>query len=148
MALVLTPEEQAELQVRPISLGWQNFTKEQLRLRKEIGKKIWDNLVQMDTEMPDWAKQGYEKCPPWAFFTDASNIPIRRVYGVMGDNHMHAVSAMMAFNNDVIGGIPCDELTQIDDWDDHMKNKLQLTPTPGLFLDPLGFIEFIRAHAK
>lgn len=148
MALKLTDIEEQELEARPISIEWCNYTEEQLTIRKLIATKMWNTLMTLDTTMPIWAKNGYQQCPPWKFYTDKSGNSIRRVYGAMENNFMHAVSAMMIFNNYVLGGVSVDELVAIENWTEKMKHKLRSTPTPGLFLDPLGFIEFIKDNSK
>ena len=59
----LTTEEENELKARPI--GTSCLTDEQILLRQEIGKKMCDYFLQVDTSLTPEIREIYEKTPMW-----------------------------------------------------------------------------------
>ena len=92
----------------------------------------------------------YIKYPPFMFYTDYSNTTIRRIYGLMiADNNeirAHAVTAMFIMNNDIIGGIPVNELVHVKQWSQSQLDKLNsgMVLCKEAFLEPHGFRYFLK----
>lgn len=139
MAMLWSEEESAEIENCPIRLGWTDFTEAQLKLRKGMAQKVWLKLVELDTEMPAWAIRDYEKCPPWKFYTNKDGNACYRVYGAM-NGRMHVASAHLFINV-----IAISDLVPVENW---TTANLRTTLTPGLFLDPLGFMRFIADQRR
>ncbi len=143
-----TLEEQSELSVCPISTAYVDFTEAQLTVRLQIAKKIHARFMEMDSTMPSWAQEAYTQCPMWGFYTHVTHpgSSCMRVYGAMEDDGMHVESAHIWFTNDVIGGVPRDNLVRVDRWSASQKECLRLNNAPGWFLDPIAFIRWIAEH--
>jgi hypothetical protein len=97
----------------------------------------------------DALANGYLRCPPHLFYTDKEGCRIRRVYGMAvttdGEIRAHAVTAMIMFNNDVVGGVPLDDLVPIKEWSKEQLGRLQsgLIKCPEAFLKMQGFMLFL-----
>lgn len=93
---------------------------------------------------------GYYKRPPHLFYTDKAGNSIRRIYGICefkdGTMGAHTVSAMIMVNNDVLGGIPLDELIPVKRWSESQLEFLdsELVSRADIFKKPLGFLELAR----
>jgi hypothetical protein len=142
--------EDFELISRPIdSAAAYDYTEEQLNLRKRIGKRITKKIYEhaMQTK-PELANE-YLTHPPYLFYTCKNGIAKRRIYGICqykdGSKGAHAVTAMVMFNNDVVGGVPLSEMVPLEKWSDEHLSFLNsgLIKYKNAFIDPLGFIEFI-----
>lgn len=148
----LTSEEQLELSTRPISPEWRDFTEDQIKTRVEIGKKFMEYIIKDDITMEPWAKEIYTKMPMWGFYIDPKFRVRRRVFGALKQSDstpgVHAASAHFLWTNYVIGGVPINELERIDRWTEEDKMFFKGNNCPGLFLDPLGFIQFISENNK
>lgn len=150
--LGLSAAERAEVNARPIDPQRRtDFTDEQFALRESIGKKLLDHVLRTDESITPEVRRGYEECPTWAFYTSephGKGLP-RRVFGVFtvedetkGKSiHLHAVSSHMLWNNIIVGGLPLEETRALRVPRLYMKNVF-LGATPGLFIDPLGFLMF------
>lgn len=147
----LTVEEQKELKDFPIPTAPKD--EKQLRQRQQIGKKMCAHAILTDETMSPEHKQIYEKFPMWRFYTDAksSSHIARRMYGICGQDDkgkwsLYMVSARVRWVNDVIGGVPCDEVRALDEWTSEQLVFLNEWALPeqryvlATFLDPLGFI--------
>lgn len=92
----------------------------------------------------------YIDYPPFIFYTDSSYSSIRRIYGFgendKGDVCAHAVSAMIMFNNDVVGGVPINQLVYVKQWSESQLSKLNsgLIKGADAFLEPNGYMCFAR----
>ena len=92
----------------------------------------------------------YIKYPPFMFYTNSSNTVIRRIYGLMVvDNNeirAHAVTAMFVMNNDIVGGVPVDELVRVKQWSQSQLDKLNsgMVLCKEAFLTPMGFRYFLK----
>lgn len=150
-ALGLTDEEEKELKDFPIPTAPRD--EKQLRLRQQIGKKMCAHAIIADETMSPDHKRIYEKFPMWRFYTDAKRSPYiaRRMYGICGNDDkdkwsLYMVSARVMWVNDVIGGVPCDEVLALDEWTSEQLVFLKERALPeqpkvmATFLDPLGFI--------
>ncbi len=149
-----TAEERAETEARPWGTDY-DYTMAQLALRRQMGQKIWAALERMEerdgTARPAWARAAYEATPPWGFYYSAGDTrtPVRRrVYGAVDDGSgtpaVHALTAMLGWNNDVVGGVHCHELRSVDEWNAADKAFFCCNPRPGYFTDPLGFLAIIE----
>lgn len=152
MMVDLTLEEQHELDERPVNPDSACiFTAEQFKMRQQIGEKITkliyeDAVKSIDTDLAAM----YLKYPPYRFYISKDGGSCRRIYGVSTDSDgkfvAQAVTAMMMFNNDVIGGVPFEEMKMLDNWGAEKESFLRsgLVQGPGIFLDPLGFLLLAR----
>ena len=106
------------------------------------------DLMQMDIEMPPWAREAYKECPMWGFYAYANRpeASCLRVYGAMDSDEMHAESAHLLFTNNVIGGVPRADLVRVDRWTDTQKTLLRLNNAPGWFLDPIAFMCWLNEN--
>lgn len=143
-----TPEDQAELARQPPGQAWMDLTPEQVRLRQEMGQRMCSHFNRADDTMDDDIRAAYEEKPMWGFYVDAvSGLP-KRIYGMCqgadGEWSAHTSSAMLMFNNLTVGGTPLAALTRVDAWSPAHIDRFRMTPNPGLFLDPLGFILLIH----
>jgi len=148
-SFVSTADELAELEARPIDPARrEDFTDAQFAVRLALAKRLCAHLTSgADPTMGDWARRIYNRMPMWACY---SSLPdgeglIRRVYGVCrttNDNEecVHAVSAMMVFNNRV--DVPVTEM-ESNRIERVYASRVLHTSTPGLFIDPLGYLMFI-----
>ena len=147
----LSQERKDELLVRPISVIHRNFTEEQLKIRKEIGKVITKMIYKdcLNNGHDDLAKY-YLIHPPYFYYTDKNQSVKRRIYGFGStqDNVViaHAITALLMFNNIPIGGVPASELVLKDTWSDEQYNSLTsgYINDAGIFTDPLGFLLLAR----
>jgi hypothetical protein len=150
-----TPEEAVEITERPIDpYRREDFTDAQYAVRLAFAKRFCDWLIATPDATPEWARPIYAQVPMWACYSSEpeGKGAVRRVYDVFQAEddtlHVHAVTARIGWNNYVVGGIPMDDIK------DKRIERVYVTrvinsPTPGLFIDPLGFLEFIRdQHRK
>lgn len=149
-----TPEEIIEFAERPIDPARRvDFTDAQYAVRLAYAKRFCDWLMTTPGATPDWARPIYVAVPMWAFYSGEANGNggIRRVFGVFrtddGGEHVHAVTAHIGWNNYIVGGVPVDEIKN-NRIERVMVERVQMSPTPGLFIDPLGFVEFIREQHR
>jgi len=160
--LNLTEAEKEEIEKFPIPS--EPTTPERLQLRKQIGKKMCDHFNRPDTTdgtLTERYRKIYTRAPMWKFYTDKQHSPsiVRRAYGVaIGDNgtkegedRLHMVSLRLFWINDVVGGVPVDDVDEVEDWTTEQKEfiKLSLRGSPAerdAFLDPLGFFYFLKMH--
>lgn len=142
-----TLEEQAELDARPVSTEYVDFTEAQLVIRVQIAKKIHDHVMREDADMPSWARECYAECPMWGFYTNADfATSCIRVYGAMEDGHAHAEISRFGCTNNVVGGVLRADLQRVDRWSEAQKQALQLNNVPGWFLDPIAFVCWIQEN--
>lgn len=133
------------------------FTDEQLAMRKTIGAKVQDYLLSIEPKPSPEIVAIYNKRPMWKFYVNADNrgptLP-RRVYGVAvtpppeREERAHAVTAHFGYVNDVVGGVPIEELKEVESWDHESLAVIDCTPHPELFLDPLGFLLLIDSSSQ
>jgi len=150
----LTPEEQAELQARPIGEPqWRGLTDAQIALRIEIGKKFQAYANSTDPTMAPRYRVIYDKCPMWGFYESAETAdawPPRRAYGVCigegGEERLHAATLMMAVNNKILDGIPVTALRRVDRWSPQTIQRMRcgMYRGIGIWEDPLGFVQLLR----
>jgi hypothetical protein len=147
-------QENEELTERPIGEDC-DYTKEQLDIRirfaKRITKDMYKDALKQDKNLADC----YITHPPYMYYTtkeshnNKASTPIRRFYGVFvdtdGEYRAHAVTAMLMFNNRVIGGVPLDDMVPSENLTDAQLEHLKcgLIRGAGAFKDPLGFIAFV-----
>jgi hypothetical protein len=147
-----TAEELQELEDRPVTPDRrEDFTDEQFERRLSMAKKLWASLAYQDPNMSAWAREIYSIVPPWAVYTslDDGEGLVRRVYGVCLTEHendtkygAYVVSAVPTANSYTDGSLPLSEIA-------HrrirrvMAARVAHTATPGLFIDPLGFYDFM-----
>lgn len=139
-----------ELTARP--LGHDGvLTPEQWAVRTSIGKHIAKAAYKHALEMDAVIASMYLKYPPYLFYTNSDGAVKRRVYGwaKCDDDSIraHAVTALIGFNNDVIGGVPVEELVPLTTWSPEHVDFLNsgLVVGRGMFLDPLGFMMMSRS---
>ena len=133
----------------------EDFTDAQFAVRLALAKKMCQFLLDVDDSLTPEYRSSYERAPMWATYTMLPNGKShpRRVYGMCtslddkGDEvaSAHAVTGFHYFNNDVIGGVPIADLEH-NKVDRLYYADVMFTKTPGLFMDPLGFIGFLHAH--
>jgi hypothetical protein len=72
-------------------------------------------------------------------YTNSEHQCIRRFYGMCvmdsGEIRAHAVTTMMAFNNDVVGGIPLNELVRVKQWSESQIDRLNSGMIGGTLYD-------------
>lgn len=92
---------------------------------------------------------GYLQCPPHLFYTDSKGYCIRRIYGMAINEEKelvaHAVTGMLMFNNDVVGGVPLTDLVPVKTWSKDQLSRLNsgTIQTADAFLRPDGFVMFL-----
>jgi hypothetical protein len=143
---IYTDNETAELKSHPMGPDWIDYTKQQIRMRQEIGKRMcrYFNEIEMSIEL----KSIHEGHPMWKFYIDKNGIP-KRIYGMHNDNgnwKAYTASADFLSTSKSEGEIPLSDLTSVDEWSEAHLNMIRMTAAPGVFLDPLGFLLLIRAH--
>ena len=151
----LTAAEEEELDQRPISTKLTVFTDDQFALRLSIAKKINQSVID-DPTTPNFARDAYRRCPVWAFYSQKEDgSGARRVYGasLLEDESvsMAVSTAMLGWNNDVVGGVPLEEMEGliIDGYSPDTVTVLNsVNPTPGIYLDPLGFMVFSQPDVE
>jgi hypothetical protein len=146
----LSLEEHKELDERPIGFVVK-YTPEQFKLRQQIGVKVTQATYE-DAKLYMTEEQAttYLQYPPHLFYLDKESNSCRRIYGIAfqtdGTCVAHAVTAMIAINNDVVGGVPFDNMEMVTEWPKDKETFLRsgLVSCAGAFLDPLGFMLFSR----
>lgn len=146
--------ERTELKERPIDLYRKtDFTDEQFQVRLALAKRLQESLLTADTTASEELIQIYDKVPMWAFYTTLPNgkgAP-RRVFGVgkntEGEEYAQTVTGLNMLNNRTVGGVPADELAALRV--DRLKyDDVSRTRTPGLFIDPLGFLPILEEEEE
>jgi len=149
LKVILTPEEATELAERPVAGTRLDFTPAQLKVRRDIGRKIWE-AIPMETTNP-MVLATYAATPPWKFYVE--EIPpgrgLRRVYGALeleGDTHPRAHCVTFRFWEvfDLLDGVLCSDLTAVEEWTKEDKEKFLVGEHGGVYLDPLGYLSVIR----
>jgi hypothetical protein len=150
-------QEIEELNKRNIG-SYAEYTPEQLAIRIRIGKRMTkaiydDAFATRGKDMADC----YVTHPPYMFYTEQSSIdenkatPVRRLYGICmhekGEYAAFAVTGLTLFNNVIVGGISLSNMIPLEQWSNIQLSYIKsgLVKTPGLFLDPLGFVAFINS---
>jgi hypothetical protein len=144
----LTEAEITELAERPVIEELQDFTEEQLVRRVEIAKKYCTFFSNADLTMSLWSRTLYDQYPIWGFYVDGTCM--KRAYGVShgaNGDRVHTATCMFLMTNLTVGGTPVADLTRVNRWTDAQKASACLNPTPGTFLDPLGFMNILRLVA-
>ena len=148
-------EHREELMARPLHPDYQVFTEEQLLRRIEIAKhhERADFSIMKESDTP--AIPYFEKWPRWKFYHIDKGYGARRIYGIHHalahddpDPIFVSITAMTMFNNETVGGINASELIPVRRYPKNTLDVLRKTPTPGLFLDPLGYIVFANVAAR
>lgn len=141
MDFTLTNEEQKELSERPVTHDFVNFTESQLNLRKIIAKKFFEHAMS-NLEIGDSLRKIYEKKPIYKFY-ESDGLP-KRAYGVGilqdGTEIVDTATAMLMLVNDTIGGTNMNELKEVDNWTKDHLSRIMSCGSPGIFIDPIGFI--------
>jgi len=144
-----TAEEQQEIDDRPVDPQRRvDFTDDQYARRLGMARKTWAHLEAADPTMTPWARAIYEQAPPWAVYTSEDNGEgfVRRVYGALQNGSVQTISGLIGFNSATLGGVPLAEIAHRRV--DRVKfAKVAMTRTPGLYMDPLGFVIFMTDRA-
>lgn len=140
---ILTEEEKNELHNRPIKYEYTNFSKDQINLRKQIGYKLSCYFIQNNSYRS--INDLYGKYPMWKYYK-YNNIQIR-IYNTCSDYNednpmIKVVSAYLDRNRKF--NVNAKNIIDVLYWSDVDINYIKLTPTPGIYLDPLGFILTIK----
>jgi hypothetical protein len=140
----LTAEENAELTARPITQEFRSFTREQIELRRSIGRKWNEFFMRVDTTMSESIRKCYAEYPPWQFYQVRGGTQMKRIYGICeyqdGTFGAHTVTCMMMFTNDTVGGTPLRDLEPILELSDAQLASACFNNAPGVFCDPLGYM--------
>ena len=148
----LTPEEKNELETFPPGYKFNApLPPAQLQLRRAIARKIHLSVMTEENEWwstrPQWVKDVYQRFPAYEFYGTPDDDRVRRLYGFCealdtGEHRAHVVTGMIAFNNDVIGGVPLTELVIVQNgaWSDAHLVSIRMSATPWLFYDPLAYL--------
>lgn len=150
---LLTPAEYLEYTDNPPRLDVRHLTDEQFATRLAIAKKLCRFFLNEDHDLTDDTRAIYESHPMWGFYVNkcGARCP-RRAYGVCIDAErrprLHACTAHIGWTNDVVGGVPTDDVRMVDRWDDEAMSLIQLCNAPGVFVDPLGFLLPLEQEAK
>ena len=153
---LLTEEETKELKDHPIPSTPQ--TAAQLALRRRMAVKMSKSMLDMCDDLTPEMRAVYDAYPNYKFFTDKKGVVCRRAYGVFtyrgGSPGLHMCTCMLGWINDVVGGVPCDEVVALDEWTPEqiqlIKTKCSLNPNPqaeACFLDPLGWMHLLESRA-
>lgn len=152
LSALLTPEERREIADRNVTTEWRDYTEEQLQTRISIGRKAMEHMLCHDPTVTNEARAIYAKCPMWGFYKSAGagDRALYRVYGVSwsdDEESVKAISAHFVCNNKVIGGVPVCDIMRVDRWTaEDLDFFREFVPTPGIFVDPLGFVLVIMGE--
>lgn len=151
----LTPEEEAEMKARPMQSNVAvDYTNEQLALRQAIAKKFCQFFLDNDSSLKPEMKTIYEANPMWKFYRgkDKDGGAIKRSYGVAmsmeGKPVLHTACCMFGWTNLTLGGTVAEELSGHEKWTDAEVTRIKMNPTPGIFLDPMGFYILLMENVK
>ena len=147
----LTLEEINELEQHPITSSYTKFTDDEFNIRLSIAKKICKWLLNEDPDITAEFKTIYEKYPMWGFYTDG--VCAKRSFGVginntENKNVLYTQSAHVPFDNITIGGTTTENLVQVNQWSEDIIKHILLTPNPGCYIDPLGFMIILQEQVK
>lgn len=141
-----TPAELAELMTRPVTRAGYDLTQDQFERRLTIAMKMNYSLI-ADPNAIDFAPMAYTRCPIWGFYRNTDRGGALRVFGAFegadGIVYMHTVAARPGSFSYRLGGTPIDEIApyRVDRWSPMTLLRLnEITPAPGIFTDPLGFL--------
>jgi hypothetical protein len=153
----LTPEEQKELDDRPILVDYRIYSNAQFALRLSIAKKIW--RYHRDSQTKD-IKRILDMYPCWGFYRH-SGFPVRitgvGLLGVLNANKSRfrgqewsAYATECAENTTEPKHqlIPTKALRRVEKWTADDLRKIKLNTHSGAFVDPLGSVlfEFYATH--
>jgi hypothetical protein len=128
-----------EMRRHPPTIEYHEFNNDEIKLRREIAKYIWNEMMDMDATINPTRRALYNKYPPWAFFTDLDG-NLWRVYGLKSIAMIRAVRP--DGRSQIATEVPANSLIMVDDWTANQKWNLKQSGNgvPGCFLDPLGMI--------
>jgi hypothetical protein len=129
MTEYLTEQELLELKNRPVQQEYTDFTKEQLKVRVEIAKKI---ISPFKAEIP-----------VWTFYKSQG-----RLLRICGLNEHYLLECHIGWTDSSIFDAQTDEkqpsgkqsIGEVSSWSEDEKRYIKLNNSPGLFADPLGFL--------
>jgi hypothetical protein len=146
--LQFTEPESKELGAHPIGSIEAPLPPERFAVRLGAAKKMYGR-VQLSgwfLARPQRIKDAMLKYPLWGFYTDPKHPAIaRRAEGVCeykdGNLGLHMASAIhFPMANDVIGGVPVEEVQQVDNWSDEQLKRIATCGARRAFYDPCGFV--------
>lgn len=152
----LDEQEQKELADHPISPTFKLESEEQFELRLRIAQKMCRFFLEADKTVTPEHRAIYEAYPMWGFYTNHEGSCPRRIYGVCtvidtntGERvpSLHAVTAHLFWNNDVVGGVAARDVVRVERWNDANLSIIDTCGAPGAFRDPLGFMLVLEEHA-
>ena len=119
---------------------------EELRMAEESWEKVMD--TDWFRERPEAVQDLYRRYPPWKFYTTVDGNSARRVYGVeeyVGGLRLAAVTGMMVFPNDIVGGCLPEDVVEVERYTGTAYFKLCLysPDQKDMFLRPDGWIRCI-----
>lgn len=136
--MILTDEEKKELARCPVDVTqYMTFTIEQLRLRQQIADKLCLELNSgKDPTLTSDVAEIYVRFPQSRFYTDReTETSIYRIYGVLvyenGEYGVHVSSCHINWTNDVIGGVPIEDIKMIEQWNSGQLARIQMNNAPG-----------------
>lgn len=147
-----TPEEEAELDARPIGEVFERMTDEQVRLRQALCRRMGEagQTVPEFTAKSPAVRDALRNLDGGLFYirTVDGNPQVRRIFGVMEEHNDESlryltVMAMMFMPSRTIDGIEMDDtVSVVENWsDDHCAiiKRMDRQYWP-IFFDPLGII--------
>lgn len=148
---LLTLEEKNEIKERPISPHLNTLTPYQFEIRKSIAKKFCEFFLENDDTLTSKHKEIYTKYPMWKFYQTIENKTPKRSYGVAstkdGKYALHTGTTQIMMVNYTLGGTLCEDLEVTDRWTPNQEEQINLCRSPGMFIDPLGFMIAINDNA-
>ncbi len=146
--------ERIEVELRPIGVAT-SFTPEQWNMRIDIARKTVMKIIdEVFVEQPDKItpeiRALYDRYPLWGYYTHA-NLRVVRIYGFFAyaDEGYGAWFATPNIGSISIGdcGVPVDDIQQVSCWTPEQMGLICMSGTPGVFIDPLGFMIPVRLDA-
>lgn len=156
--LELAPAEIAELDAFTYGAAVpSDLTPERFQFRKAIAAKTAAHLEAVSGFAPA-VRQVLRQYPFDGFYTNKEGTAIRRAYGVVeyddGTFGLRMVSLLAGWVNNVLNGVPLDDVVRVEEWTDEQKSRMQVlanahmtTRRIGAFSDPLGFVKVLKDRA-
>lgn len=134
-------DEAEEIKARPIGDCSVDYTKNQIKFRKNIAERMCKYLLRFTGEF----SPAYRFRPMWKFYVGKDNIP-RRVYGMGIQNGIYTAYTSMASAISYDPLISLNDLVEVKEWTEEHLELIKNTDSPGTFIDPLGFVPLIETH--
>lgn len=141
--LLMTKEEQRELEERPPGTKQWAFTEAQFVVRLRIAQKFCRSLLLADDAQTRVLRRAFEVFPLWGFYKMRDTGRLVRIIDIQQEwprvPTAKVVICSLAHSSCPRRGVGLHELKQVERWTKEDLEQIRWNDNPGGFADPLGF---------